>query len=85
MAKKKWKKDTLKLKKDHLWKAKPGYTIFVADRGAVRFDIPQGWIVEPGPDSTKFIMEKLPTMTVGWSVLIYVCLQSTGVAFPCPS
>ena len=54
MAKKKWKKDTLKLKQDHLWKAKPGYTIFVADRGAVRFDIPQGWIIEPGPDSTKF-------------------------------
>ena len=50
----KWKKETLKLKKDHLWKAKPGYRIFVADQGAVRFNIPQGWIVEPGSDSTKF-------------------------------
>ena len=60
MAKKKWKKDTLKLKKDHRWKAKRGYTIFVADRGAVRFDIPQGWIVEPGPDSTKFYNGEAP-------------------------
>ena len=50
----KWKKETLKLKKNHGWRAKPGYKIFVADRGAVRFDIPQDWVMEPGSDSIQF-------------------------------
>ena len=30
------------------WKAKPGYKIFVADRGAVRFDFPAEWVFDPG-------------------------------------
>lgn len=50
----KWKKQTLKLRKDHRWKAKPGYRICVIGRGAVRFDIPQGWIMEPDAVSIKF-------------------------------
>ncbi len=50
----KWKRQTLKLKENHGWRAKPGYKIFVADRGAVRFDIPQEWIMDPGKDSIKF-------------------------------
>src|SRR4051812_47263730 len=36
-----WIKEELKLKKNHSWKAPPGYRIFVADQGAVRFNIPQ--------------------------------------------
>ncbi|MGQ9872895.1 hypothetical protein [Leptodesmis sp.] len=54
-----WMKQTLELKEDHHWKSKPGYKIFVADRGAVRFDIPRGWHLEPGKNSFKF-MEKQP-------------------------
>ena len=50
----KWNKQTLKLKKNHTWTAKEGYRIFVADQGAVRFDIPQDWVVIPDPDSIKF-------------------------------
>ena len=50
----KWTKETLKLQRDHTWKAPTGYRIFVADRGAVRFNIPQGWIIQPDSDSTKF-------------------------------
>src|SRR5215475_10196695 len=50
----KWKKHTLKLKNSHTWKAKPGYNIFVADKGAVRFDIPRDWLVDPQPDSFQF-------------------------------
>ncbi|HEV2860566.1 MAG TPA: hypothetical protein VGX48_06150 [Pyrinomonadaceae bacterium] len=49
----KWKKQTLKLKKNHGWKARPGYRIFVADRAAVRFDIPQGWVIKPDSQSVK--------------------------------
>lgn len=49
-----WNKEVLKLKEDHTWSAKPGYRIFVADRGAVRFDFPQDWVLVPGPKSIKF-------------------------------
>jgi len=50
----KWKKQTLKLKKNHRWKAKPGYHICVIGRGAVRFDVPREWIMEPDAVSIKF-------------------------------
>jgi hypothetical protein len=49
-----WSKEVYPLGENHAWKAKPGYKIFVADRGAVRFDFPQDWIVLPGSDSIKF-------------------------------
>ena len=57
MAKKpkaKWTKHVLKLKAHHQWRARAGYKIFVADRGAVRFDFPESWVVIPGEDSIKF-------------------------------
>ncbi|MGE4096082.1 MAG: hypothetical protein AB7G75_35210 [Candidatus Binatia bacterium] len=60
MAKLKWKKQSLKLKDDHGWRTKPDHRIFVAGRGAVRFDIPQDWIFEPGPDSFQFHDRKPP-------------------------
>jgi hypothetical protein len=43
----KWKKEKLKLKQNHGWRAKTGYHIFVMDRGAVRFNIPEGWVIKP--------------------------------------
>ncbi|MBZ5626122.1 MAG: hypothetical protein LAQ69_46675 [Acidobacteriia bacterium] len=39
--------EKLKLKGNHTWKSKPGYSICVIDRGVVRFDYPSNWIVEP--------------------------------------
>jgi hypothetical protein len=39
--------EKLKLKNNHTWKSKPGYSICVIDRGLVRFDYPSNWIVEP--------------------------------------
>lgn len=39
--------EKLKLKDNHTWKSKPGYSICVIDRGLVRFDYPSDWIVEP--------------------------------------
>lgn len=55
-----WQREQYRLPKNHGWKAKPGYVIFVADAGAVRFDIPEKWIVEPGADSIKFHDRKPP-------------------------
>jgi hypothetical protein len=51
---KKWQKQTLKLNPKHNWQARAGYQIFVADRGAVRFNVPQGWVVKPADDCIKF-------------------------------
>jgi hypothetical protein len=55
MGKKKrhWHKETLKLKDRHFWTAQPGCNVFVADRGAVRFDFPHDWVVIPDSDSIK--------------------------------
>ena len=39
--------EKLRLKHNHTWKSKPGYSICVIDRGLVRFDYPGNWIVEP--------------------------------------
>lgn len=39
--------ENLKLKNNHTWKSKPGFSICVLERGLVRFDYPNHWIVEP--------------------------------------
>jgi hypothetical protein len=56
----KWVKDTLDLPEGHNWQSKPGYKIFVAGRGAVRFDVPQDWVFEPKEDSFEFLDGKPP-------------------------
>ncbi len=40
-----WKTESLRLKDRHGWKAKPGFAICAIDRGAIRFDYPEGWHV----------------------------------------
>jgi hypothetical protein len=54
-----WIKETMDLKEGHRWHAKPGYQVFVAGRGAVRFDVPSSWHFEPDTKSMKF-MDKPP-------------------------
>ena len=49
-----WDKEELRLHARHKWRAKAGCKIFVADRGAVRFDYPEMWVVIPDEDSIKF-------------------------------
>lgn len=56
----KWEERTLRLPDNHGWRAKAGYKIFVADRGAIRFDFPENWIVEPGTSSVKFFDRQPP-------------------------
>jgi len=55
-----WIKETLDLKPDHRWEAPDGYRIFVANRGAVRFNVPQDWFFEPQEKSFKFSDKKPP-------------------------
>ena len=79
----KWDKFSLDLPPNHGWKARPGYKIFVADRGAVRFDFPEGWVVVPGKDAIalhdrpppdddvvlKVSVMRLPPVKGGWGQL----------------
>ena len=46
-----WKSRVVDLPHDHGWSAKPGNSIFVANRGAVRFEYPSGWVITPDGDS----------------------------------
>jgi hypothetical protein len=55
-----WLKETLELKPDHNWKSAPGTRIFVAGRGALRFDVPHDWYFEPDEKSFRFLDKKPP-------------------------
>ena len=55
----KWTERKLRIDEDHGWRCKPGYTIFVADRGAVRFDVPESWVVQADAEGVK-IHDKPP-------------------------
>ena len=46
-----WKSRTYDLPDDHGWSARPGNSIFVANRGAVLFEYPSGWVLKPEGDS----------------------------------
>ncbi len=56
----KWIKETYELQPDHHWQSQPGYKVFVADRGAVRFDVPSHWIFEPRTGSFRFMDAEHP-------------------------
>ena len=58
--KRSWVKETLTLNENHNWKTKPGLRIFVAGRGAVRFDVPQDWYFEPKEKSFRFLDKDPP-------------------------
>lgn len=55
-----WERRTYKLDANHKWKAKPGCQIFVADWGAVRFDVPRGWVPVPVEGGSVKICNKIP-------------------------
>ncbi|HEU0168076.1 MAG TPA: hypothetical protein VFS62_09890, partial [Chloroflexota bacterium] len=50
----------LKLKKHNRYFAKPGNRIFIANAGAVRFDYPAKWIVEPGDNGAIHFYDRKP-------------------------
>lgn len=55
-----WERKESTLRPWHGWRAKPGCKIFVADRGAVRFDSPQDWVVVPDEHSVKLYDKQPP-------------------------
>ena len=74
-----WQKQTLKMAKNHVWKASPGYQILVLDRGAARIDIPQGWVVSPGENCLE--VRDRPSPDDRCLIQITVFPQVEGVDF----
>ena len=48
-----WLKKDLPLKERHGWKSTPGYNICAINRGAIRFEYPEGWNLTADSDSLK--------------------------------
>ena len=73
MSSEKWDRQIFRLPANHGWTAKPGNKVVVADRGALRFEIPNDWIVEPGKNSIKLIDGEPPDDDMSLEVsVIYV-------------
>ena len=53
--------EKFKLKSNHSWKSKPGYSICVLDRGVVRFDYPSTWVVEMN-DGAVLLHDREPSI-----------------------
>ncbi len=78
-----WQQGRSTLKADHRWKAKPGHQIFVAQRGAIRLDVPKSWVVIPDKTSYKLCDRQPPddecTLEVSYLVLPPVDLTDLTV------
>src|SRR4029077_19112537 len=74
-------KTNYELAERHGWSAAPGCKVFVAARGAVRFDYPQTWIVRPTNDGIKFYDRKPPkdNLMLGISYLRIPLVDWTGL------
>lgn len=53
-----FREERLVLNPDHGWTSEPGCQVFVADRGAVRFDFPRGWCIEPGEQGAIRVQDR---------------------------
>ena len=73
-----WDKHVFRLPEDHGWTAKPGNVVFIADRGALRFEIPQGWIVKPSKTSVKFLDGDPPNDNIQMEVSISYLAAAYG-------
>ena len=55
-----WENKTLRLKDGHGSQPRPGYKALVADRGAVRFEYPEDWVVVPDETGTLKLHDRQP-------------------------
>lgn len=57
-----WDMQAFDLPENHGWSAKPGNRIFIGDKGAIRFEVPDGWIMEFSKDGRAFLFfDRKPT------------------------
>lgn len=76
-----WQGETFRMSPRHRWKARPGNAVFVADRGALSFEVPRNWIRKFGPaGSIQFLDAKPPKDDIRLEVtLIYLSAFSRTV------
>ena len=55
-----WQKESMELAPNHNWKAAPGHNVFVVDRGAVQFEIPQDWVLGKETDAVTLYNRAQP-------------------------
>lgn len=73
MENERWETRVFKLPENHGWTAKPGNKVVIADRGALRFEIPEGWVVVPSLKSLKLVDGKPPNDDMSLEVsIVYV-------------
>src|SRR4028118_867180 len=79
--KQEWLKETLELKEDHNWKSKPGTRIFVAGRGAVRFDVRKIGILNRILSRSDLRIKSRRMMIVVWRFRLICYHLVTGQIF----
>lgn len=59
------------MRRHHGWKAKPGMKLFVAERGAARFQVPTDWVMRPTADCLRFYDREPPDdeCSIGFTLL----------------
>lgn len=53
-------KMTVPLPANHSWQCKPGNQLFIAERGAVAFEVPAGWVIRHDKKQTLTIHDLPP-------------------------
>jgi len=66
-----WKKQTLKMRDDHTWKAPDGYNIVVVDRGALRFNVPKTWHIAMENNQLRVYDAEPPDDQAGLVVTVF--------------
>ena len=56
----KWRKRPMRLPQNHGWRASPGNSVFVANRGEVIFEFPIKWVITPIEDGSIRISDREP-------------------------
>jgi hypothetical protein len=83
--------EDITLKPGHAWRARPGCKIFVAERGAVRFDYPRDWVTvseetsvsfydrEPPDDDSRLTVSFMRLPAANWGALRLAALLESAL------
>jgi hypothetical protein len=75
-----FEKTVLELKEGHTWRCKPGYKIFVLGQGALRFDVPRDWVMQPEERSVSSSISSRRTIIAASKSLCCATHKSIGPA-----
>ena len=79
MANDNWERRVFRLPENHGWTARPGNKVVVADRGALRFEIPESWVVAPSAKSLKLLDGEPPNDDMSLEVSIFYAGRGLNV------